>query len=136
MSSRLTQEQITARIAEATEGAKKAGMSITATHIAPDGTITLSCVENGPPEEEIEGNIYVVGFDNYVKIGYTVNVKNRIAALQTAIPRKLVLYGTITGSSFEEEGKLHARFSAYRLEGEWFLREGELAAWIEEGCKP
>jgi hypothetical protein len=52
--------------------------------------------------------------------------------LQTPEPVKL--YALLEGWAKEEQ-TLHQRFAEYRLQGEWFRREGELAAWIDGGCK-
>lgn len=79
--------------------------------------------------------VYVVGFGVYVKIGYTTQFKNRLDGLQTGIPEKLTVYGTIKGGGLGTEAALHKRFAAYRLSGEWFRKAGALAAWIEAGCK-
>ncbi len=82
-----------------------------------------------PKEEPV---IYVIGFDHYVKIGFSRNVRQRRRALQDGLPRALDTYLVIPGGSFRTEKELHIRFSRYRLRGEWFLFAGELAAWIEE----
>jgi T5orf172 domain len=76
--------------------------------------------------------VYVVGFGPYVKIGVTINIDIRIAALQT--PEPVRLFALIEGWT-KEERALHARFAEYRLQGEWFLRKGELAEWIDRGCR-
>lgn len=86
-----------------------------------------------PPQEPV-GLVYVVGFGPYVKIGYTTNLKNRLPTLQTGMPEKLTVYATIMNVAQSEEGRLHKRFSAYRLEGEWFRKEGDVAIWIAAGC--
>lgn len=77
--------------------------------------------------------VYVIGFGVYVKIGFSLNVDERIATLQTAVPEKLELLALLEGWE-KEEREFHARFSTYRLRGEWFRREGDLATWIDGGC--
>lgn len=80
------------------------------------------------------GTVYVVGFGPYVKIGFTMNpIKFRLAALQTGAPEKLVVFGEIEAPP-KREKEMHARFAEFRLQGEWFRREGALADWISEGC--
>jgi hypothetical protein len=74
----------------------------------------------------------VLGFGSYVKIGISVDVDGRMITLQTPEPVKL--YGLVVGW-LREERELHKRFAAYRLQGEWFRREGELADWINGGCR-
>lgn len=79
---------------------------------------------------EVVGNIYFVGFGNYVKIGFTVNpIKYRLAGLQTGAPEELEVYAVIAGTA-KEERALHARFADLRAKGEWFRHEGDLAKYI------
>jgi len=84
------------------------------------------------PKKRPRRGVYVLGFGAYVKIGISVDVDGRMIALQTPEPVKL--YGLVVGW-LREERELHKRFAAYRLQGEWFRREGELAEWINGGCK-
>lgn len=85
--------------------------------------------------EYLSGTIYVVGFLNYVKIGFSQDrkAKMRIAGLQSSCPEELIVYSTFNGSLVYEQ-TLHKRFSKLRLRGEWFRFEGELKEWIEQGC--
>ncbi len=78
--------------------------------------------------------VYIVGFQRFVKIGISVNVRERLAGLQTAIPVPLKTYAILPGGQLEE-ASLHRRFKAYRMSGEWFRRTGALAAWVEGGCR-
>lgn len=81
-----------------------------------------------------QGAVYVIGFGLYVKIGFTLGeVARRVAALQTSAPDKLTIFASFHGD-VKRERELHKRFAAYRSYGEWFKREGELAAWIDAGC--
>jgi hypothetical protein len=78
------------------------------------------------------GVVYVLGFDHYVKIGFSRDFRRRRQALQEGLPRALDTYLIIPGGSFQTERELHARFAKYRLRGEWFMFAGELADWIEQ----
>lgn len=81
------------------------------------------------------GFVYLIGFDNWVKIGYTAkSVKQRMDGLQTAIPIKLQLINSMPGT-MKLEAMLHQRFAEHRRQGEWFVREGSLSEWIEAGCR-
>lgn len=75
--------------------------------------------------------VYVVGYGSYVKIGISANVMERLASLQTGAPEKIVLYAVLDGWAAEETA-LHRRFAQYRLNGEWFRKDGELAEWIDD----
>lgn len=80
------------------------------------------------------GHVYVIGFASYVKIGWSGHVAGRMKEIQSLVPDELVLFASIGGLSRFDEARLHERFATYRTRGEWFRREGELAAWIEAGC--
>lgn len=79
------------------------------------------------------GTVYVVGFANYVKIGFSIDLFGRLKALQEGTPELLVVYAKIPGTMADERA-FHKRFASHRLRGEWFRKEGSLAAWIEGGC--
>jgi len=80
------------------------------------------------------GLVYVVGFGQYVKIGFTQTpIEVRIASIQSDCPEILKIYGQIEGTHFDEI-RLLGRFIEYRSQGEWHYRRGDLAAWIDAGC--
>ena len=55
-----------------------------------------------------------------IKIGYTSgDPEHRLAALQSASPEPLKLLCYTHGTQ-KEEGKIHALFNVYRINGEWF----------------
>lgn len=57
---------------------------------------------------------------NLYKIGYTAGKsKNRIKAMQTGCPHKLLVVEEVAGA-VEKEKWLHKSFSEYRKQGEWF----------------
>ena len=86
-----------------------------------------------PPHSPV-GHIYVIGFRDYVKIGWSETVKARLVNLQNGVPENLVVYGIIEGTP-EEECALHKRFREMRLYREWFRLAGSLEIWIDGGCK-
>jgi hypothetical protein len=92
-------------------------------------------MNTGRPFSDMGGSyIYAVGFGPYVKIGFSGGpIESRLAALQTGCPEPLIVYGRSRGTMWHEE-KMHIKFAAYRLRGEWFRNEGEVAAWIKAGC--
>jgi hypothetical protein len=77
--------------------------------------------------------VYVIGFRDYVKIGWSQNVVARKTELQTGVPERLKTYAVLNVIR-DMESDLHRRFWAYRLQGEWFRLEGELRDWVEAGC--
>ena len=86
-----------------------------------------------PAAEGYCGHVYVIGFADYVKIGWSENVARRLFEIQKYAPEELVLYKFIPANA-ETEGQLHRRFSHLRLYGEWFALFGGLKDWIEGGC--
>jgi len=78
-----------------------------------------------------KGAIYVVCGGSFVKIGYSTNVAERLASLQTASPTKLELLATFPGSP-RDERQLHERFAGLHSTGEWFRKTPELLAFIEQ----
>lgn len=71
----------------------------------------------------------IVGCDA-VKIGHAVAPEFRLKLFQAGSPIKLDLVGYVEGGQAHER-ELHARFSEYRLHGEWFQLCGEVADWVE-----
>ena len=109
-------------------------LAVVAVHQYSNGTYNPERPKGPTPIYKVEPRrgVYVLGFDQYVKIGITTNLDMRMSGLQ--MPVDLTLYALLEGWR-REELELHGRFSEYRLKGEWFRREGELAEWIEGGCK-
>lgn len=72
-------------------------------------------------------HIYVISESgtNNVKIGISNKPVKRRAEVQTGNPRKLEILATWQGTE-KDESDLHALFSQYRKEGEWF----ELPSYI------
>lgn len=73
--------------------------------------------------------IYFLKNGDAVKIGYTADVEQRNAQLQTASPHQLELLGTMNGS-IEVETAIHARFNHLRIRGEWFRLNRALIRFI------
>jgi len=77
--------------------------------------------------------VYVVGFDEYVKIGVSNCLYERILGLQETLPAELIVHAILEGGR-KLERELHDRYQPYRLRGEWFRNEGTLKQWIEAKC--
>jgi hypothetical protein len=73
----------------------------------------------GDPLKDDEGYAYFVGFNQYVKIGFTKDIISRIKGIQTSCPEKLIYYGSFVADSTTERN-YHKKFDRYRLNGEWF----------------
>ena len=82
-------------------------------------------------KEKKPGLIYFIGFDEWVKIGFTADELNkRIAQLQTSCPAKLVAYAAFPGIAGYERS-LQRRFRADRAMGEWFRLSRPIRAFMQ-----
>ena len=70
----------------------------------------------------VTGYIYFVQMDRIgpIKIGFTKNIGNRLLTMQVSSPYPLKLLCLFPGTE-KVEKKIHACYSAIRMEGEWFL---------------
>lgn len=75
--------------------------------------------------------VYLLREGEFVKIGTTVNPKQRLAAYGTHSPRPMELLACLPETVATEQD-LHTRFAAYRERGEWFRLEGDLLDWVND----
>lgn len=74
--------------------------------------------------------VYFIRCGEFIKIGRASDIDYRFAALQGSVPFELVLVGIISTPPTESdvaEREHHRRFKRFRVRGEWFREEGELA---------
>jgi len=57
---------------------------------------------------------------SYVKIGSTINLEKRLAALQHASPREIRFVSTYPQHSIDIEREIHNGLKPHRVRGEWF----------------
>jgi len=69
---------------------------------------------------------------NTVKIGYTTEIQQRVANLQTGYPYALDLAGTIMGGQYIES-VLHKKLKNNLISGEWFYVDGMVADVVLAG---
>jgi Meiotically up-regulated gene 113 len=79
------------------------------------------------------GHVYVIGFADYVKIGWSEDVGRRLFDLQKHAPEKLVIYRLFAAKKATEK-KLHRKFKRLRLHGDWFALTHSLKDWVKDGC--
>lgn len=104
-------------------------------YVNPDSVEAMDRCWYGRKNAAHEGSgVYVVGFDQYVKIGWSESLADRLRNLQLALPVKIKVYASFTCAKVNER-ILHQRFRKYRTRGEWFRHEGEVADWIKGGCR-
>lgn len=79
-----------------------------------------------------DGFVYVLGYHQYVKIGWTISFRNRFTTLQGSTPETLFIY-KIMSAKRERELELQERFRPALIRGEWFWLNGPIAQWIGAG---
>lgn len=80
-------------------------------------------------EDRIDGFIYFVRSDDYIKIGYTQNWTRRQRELARNAPTGIDLLFLMGGSKIEE-AHLHSQFHEHRQNGEWFKAHPGLLMFI------
>jgi len=74
-------------------------------------------------QPEVKRNyLYIIQCKNdYYKIGYTSDIKGRMASMKTSNPFRLRLIYSVKMALAEElEKDLHREYSQYNIRGEWF----------------
>lgn len=67
----------------------------------------------------------------WVKIGFTANLRQRMNSLRREAPgRQIPTVLAVEAGTFADEIERHARWTAYRVRGEWFRYEGDLRRHI------
>lgn len=69
------------------------------------------------------------GTSKRIKIGRAINVERRMKSLAHPLMPALKLLATMPGGK-DEEREMHRRFAEHRINGEWFMLEGELAKFV------
>lgn len=72
---------------------------------------------------------FIRSYNQFIKIGYSVDPDYRQRCLQTGSPMKLHLQATMEGC-YQTESGLHEMFKHLRVHGEWFRYTDELKWFI------
>ena len=78
--------------------------------------------------------IYFIRCGEFVKIGRSEDVAERISSLQTGNPYKVELIGSFDGSDAEER-RLHAAFGPFHHRDEWFFFTKTIQEFVNRHCK-
>jgi DNA-binding XRE family transcriptional regulator len=73
--------------------------------------------------------IYFIKHTEYITIGYTNDIQNRLSQLQVSCPVRLKVLGLIDGL-LEDEALHHEKFKHLSTSGEWFKQTSELDKFI------
>ncbi len=94
----------------------------------------LVAVDRQPTPVVDNGTVYAMGYADRVKVGWTGRTTGwRLRQMQPFYPETLIVFGSCPGTR-GDEARFHGLFRLHQIRGEWFLREGAVAAWIEAGC--
>lgn len=104
-----------------------------------DSSATNGLLNNEPVISERGdqvGYVYFIrsGPTGPIKIGWALDVEQRINTLQTGNPEKIELLGYVTGTVLDEM-ELHRNFDSVRLRGEWFNPAEELLSFVVRACE-
>ena len=75
------------------------------------------------------GYVYAIGNENIVKIGFSLRPDRRLSKVSSDSPLEVNLLGFVPGGR-DKELALHNKFSSYRVNGEWFRNEGDVAIFV------
>lgn len=84
------------------------------------------------------GNIYFIGDDARVKIGFARDLSARLSAIKTSASHPVRVFYTFTAKA-ECEPLIHEKFASQRIRGEWFRWDAgmdELQDDIFDYCGP
>lgn len=85
-------------------------------------------VVDKPP---LKSGVYVIHAEqlSLVKIGSSSNLKSRIAGLRAGMPFSFTVVGFIHATNqLSLEAELHAKFSSFRVKGDWFTADPSMMA--------
>lgn len=79
-----------------------------------------------------EGFVYFIkAGTEFVKIGYSKEVKQRLNTIKSSNPQKVSLLGVIEGG-VKKEREIQSQFRHFRIRGEWFDLSLELKKFIDD----
>jgi len=78
--------------------------------------------------------IYFIQADNYVKVGYTSNLKKRFQDYVTENPNKVILIAQCNGA-YDIENKIHKQLKDFHHRAEWFHLNKESETLIKKIVK-
>lgn len=79
-------------------------------------------------------SVYVIRCGDFIKIGMTLDLPQRVKDFQTGNPHQIEIIAVIDAAGRATETRLHRHFAKFRHRYEWFHLKGELADWVYRGC--
>ncbi|HLF10085.1 MAG TPA: GIY-YIG nuclease family protein [Gammaproteobacteria bacterium] len=76
------------------------------------------------------GSVYFIRCNEYVKIGFAVDVNHRLCVLQVGCPHDLALVAVLADVAPSMERIVHETFAENHARGEWFKADDRLETLI------
>lgn len=98
---------------------------------ANDAKTALENILSRKFKPQINGYVYLIRSGDFIKIGKSKNVDNRLTQISPKTPMPVTLLHSIACEDMSQvEAALHRRFAHYRTNGEWFLLPREELNWL------
>lgn len=75
--------------------------------------------------------VYVIGNQDFVKVGFSTNVQKRLKSIQTGCPYPLSILKVFKGLDMTNEKVFHQKLKKHKTVGEWFIRNEEVEKILE-----
>lgn len=85
-------------------------------------------------DQTISGVYFFQAHTGEIKIGYSDDIERRFRSLSGANPRPITCLGVIPNFTTKDETKLHHKFSAFRIQYEWFSPAIEILHYISHNA--
>lgn len=98
---------------------------------APDARAALDQLLTRKFRPQINGYVYILRSGDFIKIGKSKDVDQRVTQISPKTPMPVVLLHTIASDDMSwAEAALHRHYSHYRTNGEWFLLPQSELDWL------
>jgi nucleoside 2-deoxyribosyltransferase len=98
---------------------------------APDARTALDRMLALKFRPQINGYVYILRSGDFIKIGKSKNVDQRLTQISPKTPMPVTLLHTITSDDMSwAEAQLHRHYAHYRTNGEWFLLPQADLDWL------
>lgn len=98
---------------------------------APDAKTAFEQLLARKFHAQINGYVYVLRSGDFIKIGKSKQVDQRVTQISPKTPMPVTLLHSIACEDMSQvEAALHRRYAHYRTNGEWFLLPQEELSWL------
>lgn len=98
---------------------------------APDARTALGQMLAMKFRPQVNGYVYILRSGDFIKIGKSKDVDQRVTQISPKTPMPVTLLHTIACDDMSwAEAQLHRHYAHYRTNGEWFLLPQEDLSWL------